>query len=365
VSESFSLQALADLSGARLRGDGSLPIVGVASLEAAGVQEIALFHQPRYRDAFVNTRAGAVVVRAKTAEALPESPVALLVADDPPLAFARISAALHPPAQATPGIDARAFVHPSAHVDPSAEIAPFSYVGAGARVGERSALMPFAYVGPKARVGNDCRLHPSAVVATGCVLGDRVVLQAGAVVGSDGFGYALDPGVPAHLKVPQIGIVRIEDDVEIGANSCIDRATLGETVIGHGSKLDNQVQVAHNVRVGPLSILCAQVGIAGSTTIGQGVVMAGQVGVVGHIQVGDGAKLGAKAGVMADVPAGQTQTGAPARPHTQFLRQMAAEQRLPEMLRRLAALEKRLAELTLRGPSAPTQSEIPLRKNEP
>jgi len=344
----YSLRELAELAGAGLVGTDRR-ITGIATLDAAGPDELALFHHPRYRHAFGKTRAGAVVVRPKIAVALGDgerSGRALLVSDEPYLSFARIASRFHPPAEALAGVDQRAFVDPTATIDPTAEIGPFAFVGAGARVGARAALSPLSYVGPRAAVGSDCRLHPGSVVAEGCLLGNRVILGAGAVVGSDGFGYAFDAKRRVHLKMPQIGIARIEDDVEIGANTCIDRATLGETVIGTGSKLDNQVQVAHNVRIGPLSILCAQAGVAGSATLGRGVVLGGQVGVIGHIEVGDGAKIGAKAGVMSDVPPGETQTGAPALAHPRFLRMIAAEQRLPEMLRRLAELETRVRELT-------------------
>jgi UDP-3-O-[3-hydroxymyristoyl] glucosamine N-acyltransferase len=168
------------------------------------------------------------------------------------------------------------------------------------------------------------------------------------VIGSDGFGFAFDPSGPAHVKVPQIGTVRIEDDVEVGAGSCIDRATTGETVVGRGTKIDNLVQIAHNVRVGPLSILCAQVGISGSTEIGQGVVLAGQVGVVGHVHVGDGARIAAQSGVPHDVPPGATVSGYPAVEHALWLRQSAALKQLPELLRELRELRSRVAALEAR-----------------
>ncbi len=240
----------------------------------------------------------------------------------------------------------------------------FAFVGAGATVGPGTLLHPFSHLGEGARVGADCVLHPGAIVERGCVLGDRVVLHAGAVVGSDGFGYAFDPSpeasggagprgsegaasVPAgaHLKVPQVGIVRIEDDVEIGANSCVDRAALGETVIGRGTKIDNLVQVAHNVKIGPLSIVCGQAGIAGSSRLGVGVLVGGQAGLIGHGVIGDGAKIAARAGVMNDVPAGETWSGAPAMPRARWLRQVATERQLGERLKELGDLEKRLQAL--------------------
>jgi UDP-3-O-[3-hydroxymyristoyl] glucosamine N-acyltransferase len=201
----------------------------------------------------------------------------------------------------------------------------------------------------RARVGDDCVLWPGAVVRELCIVGNRVVLQPNSVVGSDGFGFAFDlegdGNGPMHRKVPQAGIARIEDDVELGACSCVDRATLGETVIGRGTKIDNLVQIGHNVRVGPLCLLVAQCGISGSTELGQGVVLAGQVGVVGHLRIGDGARAGAQAGVAHDVPDGETVTGYPAMSHRQWLRMSAALPRVPELLREVRKLQQRVEQL--------------------
>ncbi|HZX43913.1 MAG TPA: UDP-3-O-(3-hydroxymyristoyl)glucosamine N-acyltransferase, partial [Myxococcaceae bacterium] len=221
-------------------------------------------------------------------------------------------------------------------------------VEAGAVVGPRSVLWPGSYLGEGSRLGEDCVLQPGAVVREHCVLGNRVLLQPGVVVGSDGFGFAFDPAGPAHVKVPQVGTVRIEDDVEVGAGSCIDRATTGETVIGRGTKIDNLVQIAHNVRVGPLSILCAQVGISGSTEVGSSVVLAGQVGIVGHVRVGDGARVAAQSGVPHDLPPGATFSGSPAVEHSLWLRQSAALKQLPELLREVRELRARVAALESR-----------------
>jgi UDP-3-O-[3-hydroxymyristoyl] glucosamine N-acyltransferase len=223
-------------------------------------------------------------------------------------------------------------------------------VGAGAVVGARCVLYPGAYVGPGARLGEDCVLWPSAVVRDRCVLGNRVVLEPGCVVGSDGFGFAFDPegqagSGPRHYKVPQIGTVIIEDDVEVGAGTCIDRATLGATVIGRGVKIDNLVQIAHNVDVGPLSLLIAQVGIAGSTKLGVGVIAAGQVGISGHLAIGDGAKLAAQSGILGDVEPGAVLMGSPAQPKGEYLRSQAVLTRLPQLARKVAELERKLEQL--------------------
>ena len=206
-----------------------------------------------------------------------------------------------------------------------------------------------AHVLDGARVGDDCTLWPGAVVREHCIVGNRVVLQPNSVVGSDGFGFAFDLEAdgsgPMHRKVPQAGIARIEDDVELGACSCVDRATLGETVIGRGTKIDNLVQIGHNVRVGPLCLIVAQVGISGSTELGQGVILAGQAGIVGHLRIGDGARVGAQSGVAHDIADGDTVSGSPARPHREWLRLSAALPRVPELLREIRKLQQRVEQL--------------------
>ncbi len=339
------LGELAELVGAKVERDRKLLIRGVASLEEAGPDQIAFLHNARYHAAFAATRAGAVVVSPKDAQ-LPERPKAiLLISDNPYLAFGRLSRLFHEPPTARPGRHPTAVIEHSAKVHAEAQIGPLSYVGAGATVGARTILHPGAVVEADARIGDDCLLYPCSVVRERCVLGHRVILQPGAIVGSDGFGYAFDAAAPAHVKVPQAGIVRVEDDVEIGAGSTIDRATLGETVIGRGSKIDNLVQVAHNVQLGAHCLLCAQAGVSGSTKLGNGVVLAGQVGLVGHIELGDGARIGAQSGVTNDVPAGETYSGSPAVPHADWLRSMVALRELPGLLKEQRQLRQRLEQL--------------------
>jgi UDP-3-O-[3-hydroxymyristoyl] glucosamine N-acyltransferase len=222
-------------------------------------------------------------------------------------------------------------------------------VAAGAEIGPRTILHPGVQVGEGARIGADGLVYANVVVREGCQVGDRVILQPGCVIGSDGFGFAFDPEGegqgPRHYKFPQVGIVVVEDDVEIGAGTCVDRAALGVTRIGRGVKIDNLVQIAHNVEVGPLSLLVSQVGISGSTKLGMGVVVAGQVGVVGHLRVGDGAKIGAQSGVSRDLEPGETVSGSPAMPHATWLRAMAVLPHLPELRREVRALREELAAL--------------------
>ena len=345
------LSDLAAKIGARA-ADGAVEktLEGVAPLEQATQAQCAFYANPRYKKELLATRAGAVLVSEDDARLVPAHAVAL-VAAQPYVAFAKASAMFHPPPPVVPGISPSAYVHPEAQIDPTAQIFPGVSVGPGAIVGAQTILRPGVQVGARARIGANCLLHAGAIVRERCILGDRVILQPNCVIGSDGFGFAFDlegdpeqPG-PMHRKIPQAGIVRIEDDVEVGACTCIDRATLGETVIGRGAKIDNLVQIAHNVQVGPLSLLVAQSGVSGSTTLGAGVVLAGQVGVVGHLHIGDGARIGAQSGVARDVPEGATLSGTPAIDHREWLRLSASLPKLAELVREVKRLSGRVAEL--------------------
>jgi UDP-3-O-[3-hydroxymyristoyl] glucosamine N-acyltransferase len=336
------LSQLAALVGGQIEGDATLVIDGLAGLEVAHEGQLSFFGNPRYKLLLAQTRASVVLVGE---DAPPRGAPTYVRVKNPHLAFARIARAFFPQATYAPGVSPRAEVHPLAQVDATATVMAFAVVGAHARIGARAVLFPGVYVGEHAQVGAGSVLHPNVTLEERCVVGARCILHASSVVGSDGFGFALDLEKPEHLKIPQAGIARLEDDVELGACSTIDRATLGETVVGQGTKIDNLVQVAHNVRIGPLSILCAQAGISGSSELGQGVVLAGQVGVVGHVKLGDLARVGAQSGVTNDVPAGATVTGSPAVDHAHFLRVAASLQRLPELVKELRALKKRVAQL--------------------
>ena len=343
---SFTLAELAARVGGTVQGDGALRLDGVAPLEDAGPSHISFFSNRKYRKAFEASRAGAVIVEPD--EDVPAGRTVLRAAPAY-LAFAKISTAFHPPREPLPEVAPEAAIHPSAKVHPSAQVMPFASVGARAEVGPRTILFPGVHLGEDVRVGADCTLYANVVVRERCVIGDRVILQPGCVIGADGFGFALDlqgeGRGPRHYKVPQVGIVVVEDDVEIGANSCVDRATLGVTRIGRGAKIDNLVQIAHNVEVGPLSILASQVGISGSTRLGMGVVAWGQAGLVGHITVGDRANIAAQAGVASDVDAGARVAGSPASPDVQWARNSAVFNRLTEMRRELRELRAAVARL--------------------
>jgi UDP-3-O-[3-hydroxymyristoyl] glucosamine N-acyltransferase len=342
----FALAELAKRVGGRVEGDGSLRIERVMPLEEAGRSDVSFFANRRYAAAFAATRAGAVIV----GEGEPASAgQTLLRAPDAYLAFAKVSTLFHPPRESVPEVSPRASIAPGARVDPSAEVRDFAFVGAGASVGARTILFPGVVIGEGARVGDDCILYPNVVVREHCVVGNRCILQPGAVVGGDGFGFAFDMegdgSGPRHYKVPQSGIAVLEDDVELGANACVDRATLGRTVVRRGAKIDDLVMIAHNVDFGPLSLAAAQVGISGSTRVGTGVILGGQVGLVGHLDIGDGARLGAQSGVMNDIPAGETHSGYPAGPHREWLREVGALHQLPQLIKRVRELEKAIKKL--------------------
>jgi UDP-3-O-[3-hydroxymyristoyl] glucosamine N-acyltransferase len=339
------LGELAAHVGGELVGDAGLLIMGLNGLAEASPGELSFYGNPRYRRQYEASRASAVLVGP---EADAREGVSLVRVANPHLAFARISSLFHPRPSHAAGVRPGAHVHPEARVHPEATVMAGATVDKNASVGARAVLFPGAYVGEGASVGEDSLLYPNVTVREHCVVGARVILHASCVVGADGFGFAFNPegdNGPEHYKVPQAGIVRIEDDVEIGACTCIDRATIGETVIGRGTKIDNLVQIAHNVKVGPLSLICAQAGVSGSAEVGMGVVLAGQVGVVGHIRVGDMAKVGAQSGVAHDVEDGQVVSGSPAVPHREWLRMSAALGQLGDLLKEVRTLRRRVETL--------------------
>jgi UDP-3-O-[3-hydroxymyristoyl] glucosamine N-acyltransferase len=338
----FTLGELAKTLGATLEGDPGRRVTGVASLEAAGPEQISFLIDGRYRPAAETSRAGALLVSEKVSGL----PGPLLRSSAPQQALIALLTLFHPTASPPAGIDASAIVARDARVDPTASVGALAVIGAGAVIGPRVRIHPLVYVGPGVEVGQDSVLHPRVVLCEGVRLGCRVIIQPGAVIGGDGFGYVFDGG--GHRKIPQVGVVVIEDDVDIGANTTIDRAMLGRTIVRRGTKIDNLVQVGHNVEIGEHSIIVAQVGISGSCRLGRGVIAAGQVGFADHLTVGDGAVLGAQAGVHEDVPAGERRLGTPAVPILRAKRFFASQKHLPDMVRRLRAAERRLGELEAR-----------------
>lgn len=336
--EAGSARSLGDLAralGAGLRGDPGRIIRGIAPLASAGPDDLSFLASPRYRAQALSTGAGAILV-ARGVD-LPGRD--LLEVDDPHLGLAMALEALYPPEAIEAGVDPGALVGAGCTIAATAAIEAGAIVGAGCRIGDRTVVQAGAVLGPRVVLGSECVIHSNVTIYGGCRLGDRVAVHSGTVIGSDGFGYAREG--ERHRKVPQIGNVVIEDDVEIGANVAIDRATLGSTVIARGAKIDNLVQIAHNVHVGENSLLVAQSGISGSTRLGRSVIFAGQSGAVGHIEIGDGARVGAKSAVTGDLPPGAFVIGHPAIEAGLWRRAVAVFARLPEIRHRLMRIEER------------------------
>lgn len=333
----LSVADIATLVGGRVEGDEGVSIRGVAPLERAGPDQLSFVASARYQGYLDRTRAGAVLLPPEAAEAAPGA-LTRVVVEDPHLALYRVLPALYPPRPGPSGIHPTAVIDESAEIGRGVSLGPFTVVGAGSRLGEGCRISAHVVIGTECDIGADTVIHPHVTLYDGVRVGRRCVLHSGARVGRDGFGFVWDEG--AHRKIPQIGGCVLEDDVEVGANTNIDRGSVGDTVIGAGTKIDGLVHLGHNVRLGRNVILVAQVGISGSTTVGDGAVLAGQAGVGGHLSIGAGARVGGQAGVTGDVPAGESYSGYPARPHRQALRAQGLLFRLPELLRRLRNLEK-------------------------
>jgi UDP-3-O-[3-hydroxymyristoyl] glucosamine N-acyltransferase len=345
VTRALTLGEIAAYVGGKVIGDPTVSIARMAAIDEAGVGDLTFLSNPRYRRFLPQCRATAVIVGPGGAAGIGAvEQLNYLETSNPYVAFAKILHLFHSPAIFDGKISPGALVDGSAVLAEGVTLFPNSFVGARARIGRGSTLFPGVFVGDDAHVGSDCVLHPNVVIREGCRVGDRVILHAGVVIGSDGFGYA---GVGnERIKIPQIGTVEVGDDVEIGANTTIDRATLGKTVIGPGVKIDNLVQVGHNVTVGENSLCAAQVGIAGSTRIGKNVTLAGQVGVSQHLHIGDGATIGPKSGVGRSVEPGDIRSGfIEAAPHKQWVRVAVLLPQLPGLWNAVKRMEKQLARL--------------------
>ncbi len=340
----MKLAHLARLARADLVGPAEVEIVAVTDLADAHPQALVMVADPRQLPAAEASAAGALLVGTDA----PASAKPTLRAANLRAAFARVLGAFVPRDDVSGGIHPSAVVDPGATLGPDVRLGPLAVVEAGAAVGARTSIGAGATIGARVRIGADCLVYPQAVIYADSVIGDRVIIHSGAVIGSDGFGYATEGGV--HLKIPHLGRVVIEDDVEIGANTTVDRATLGETRIGRGTKIDNLVQIAHNVVIGEGVVIVALTGLSGSVTVGPGAIIAGQVGVGDHITIGAGARVVGQSGVTKDVDPGATVSGYPARNHRDALRLDAAIRRLPDLLARVDALEARLADLSARRP---------------
>ncbi len=323
--------------GGRVEGDPDRLVSGVATLEEAGPDDLSFLTNARYREAALVSGAGVVLV----GEALLIPGRELLVAPDPYFALAEILDRMHPEARPAPGISPDARVAAGAVLGAGVTIGPFAVLGAGVRLGDRAIVGAGAVIGDGATVGDDSVVMPRVVLYAGTIVGARCRIHAGAVLGADGFGFATSSG--SHRKMPQLGRVVVEDDVEIGANTTIDRGTLGETRIGRGTKIDDLVMVAHGVQIGPHGLLAAQAGISGSTRLGSHVTMAGQSGAAGHLTIGDHVVVAAKTAVFSDVSDRSFVAGVPAVDHRAWKRSVALVKMLPELRSRVRALEDRLA----------------------
>ena len=335
----FALGRLAQLLEATLDAHPERVVTGVASLASAGPDDLAYVGDRGHLEPARASRAGAFIAPPDVTGL----PAPVLRCREPRRALAAALRLFHPTVEAMPGIDGSARVAPGARVDSTASVGALAVVEAGASIGPRVRIGPLVWIGPDVTIGEDSVLFPHVAVYGGCRVGRRVIVHAGVVIGADGFGFV--PGAGGPVKIPQVGIVVVEDDVEIGANSTIDRATLGETVIGRGTKLDNLVHIGHNVEVGERCLMAAQGGVSGSSRIGNDVIMGGQVGLADHVHIGDSAMLAGGTSVMRDVPARQRVAGRWARPVTLAHRIWVAQSQLPELLRTVKALERRLAAL--------------------
>jgi len=338
--EKTSLAVLADLVEGCVSGDPSTAISGVAPLDIAGPGHISFLSNPKFQSQLADCKAAAIIVHPSLQGSMQ---IPLLMAENPYLAFAKILTFFEVPPFVGQGIQPGANVHPEAVVGDNVTIEPGCVVCAGATIGNGTHLSPNVVVGVDAVIGDDCLLHANVTVREKSVLGNRVIVQPGAVIGADGFGFA--PNGQSYYKIPQVGHVVIEDDVEIGACSCIDRGTLGVTRLARGVKIDNLVQVAHNVQVGEDTLLVSQTGIAGSTVIGKHCVFGGQSAAAGHVKIGDNVTLAGRGGISNSVDGNQSLAGVPAMPHREWLKATMTMTHLPEMRRELKRLKKQVDEL--------------------
>jgi UDP-3-O-[3-hydroxymyristoyl] glucosamine N-acyltransferase len=335
----ISLEELSRELDAKLVGDPSLKVSRIAPLEHAVAGDLTFLSDPRKFSSLKTTEASAIIVP----EGVRAEGKSLLIVENPYVAFAKVQAFFYPRLRSTGEISPLSYIHPEAVLGENVTVSPFVCIEKGARIGDDSILFPHVYVGERTVLGKACILYAGAKVYRGCRIGDRVILHGGVVVGSDGFGYAWDG--KEHLKIPQVGKVVIGNDVEIGANSTIDRGALEDTVIEDGVKIDNLVQIGHNVRIGRCAVIVSQVGIAGSVEIGEGSILAGQVGVAGHISIGRGVKVAAQSGIHKNIKDGEIVGGSPAIPVKSWIRYVNVFPKLPEMRQRIKRLEKKLNEM--------------------
>ncbi|MFC1661614.1 UDP-3-O-(3-hydroxymyristoyl)glucosamine N-acyltransferase [Gemmatimonadota bacterium] len=342
ADRSLTAMEVAQLVGGRLEGNPDIRVRGIAPLDQATGEELGFLAQGRYLRHLDTTQAESVLVGEALAHRA-EGVAARVVVPDAYAALARLLQHFFPLDAPPPGVHPTAVLGPGVELGTGITVGPYAVLDEGVVVGDRVRIGSHSFVGARCRIGNDSILFSHVVLYPETRLGARVILHSGVCLGVDGFGYVSVEG--KHRKVPQVGACVVEDDVEIGANTCVDGGSIGRTIIGKGSKLDNLVHLGHNVQIGQGVLMAAMVGIAGSTRIGDGAILGGQAGLVGHIEVGEGARIGAQAGVIGDIPAGETVSGFPARNNREYLRAMGMAFRLPETQKRLETLEKRLQAL--------------------
>jgi UDP-3-O-[3-hydroxymyristoyl] glucosamine N-acyltransferase len=340
----FPVSQIALLINGTVDGDPGIMIDSFAKIEEAQQGQLAFFSNPKYEEHLYSSNASAIIINE---DFIAKKPVtaSLIRVPDAYTAFAALLTKYQEiMTQQLSGIQQPVYISKTVTYGEQVYIGAFAYLGENVKVGNNTKIFPNAYIGDNVTIGDDCMIHPGVKIYHGCVVGSRVNIHAGAVIGSDGFGFAPQPD-GSFIKIPQIGNVILEDDVEIGSNSTIDRATVGSTIIKTGAKLDNLIQVGHNAEIGSSTVIAAQAGISGSTKIGKGVMIGGQAGVVGHIQLGDGAKVNAQSGVSKSIDPGKAVTGSPAQDFTAALRSQAATRKLPELEKRVKELEMLIKQL--------------------
>jgi UDP-3-O-[3-hydroxymyristoyl] glucosamine N-acyltransferase len=324
-----------------LIGDGDIPIEGIAGIQSAVAGDISFLIHGSYIKFVPDCKASALIVGRKTPLADVRAVKNLVLVENPELAYITVAAMFEEKPAIKPGVNPSAYVGPKAFIAPGASIGAFAYIEDNARIADNVTVYPYVYVGPGVSVGEGSVIYPHVTIYRDTTIGRNVIIHANTVIAADGFGYTWDG--TRHAKIPQLGSVIIEDDVEIGANTAIDRASLEKTVIGKGTKIDNLVQIAHNVTIGQNSIIVSQVGIAGSTKIGNNVVLAGQAGVRDHVTIGDGVMAGGGTGITKDVPAGSIIWGTPHMPHKEWMKLQIYIKRLPALFDRIKEIEKELS----------------------
>ena len=331
----ITAEAIAELVSGELIGDGSVAVSGVAPLDRADASHLSILSSAKYTSMLAGTKAGVVLVDPEFRDA-PGGRGTRIIVKQPLEKLLALLPRLYPETPPSPGVASTARIGRGATLGERVSVGEYVVIGAGSMIGAGVVIGAHSVVGEKATIGEGSRLWPGVTIYPGASLGRRVAIHSGARIGCDGFGYVFRDG--AHTKIPHVGRCFIGDDVEIGANTTIDRGSIDDTVVGNGTKIDNLVHIAHNVRVGEKCLIMAQVGVAGSVTIGEGAILAGQAGISGHLSIGAGARLAAQAGVFGDIPAGETWSGYPARPHRESLRGSAALLKLAGMVRRLEKL---------------------------